>query len=70
MILLVIRKGQTDHPSITEVMILVDFDVHDEMKNKFLKFTDSYDSWTNMKIKSYLIDILSDRQLYLHLLLL
>ena len=55
MILLVIRKGQTDHPSMTKVMRvhsncsfesklkLVDFDIHDE----FLKFTDSYDAWMN-----------------------
>jgi hypothetical protein len=26
---------------------LVDFDIHDEMKDKFLKFTDSYDAWIN-----------------------
>ena len=26
---------------------LVDFDIHDEMKDKFLKFTDSYDAWMN-----------------------
>jgi methylglyoxal synthase len=26
---------------------LVDFDIHDEMKDKLLKFTDSYDAWMN-----------------------
>jgi len=26
---------------------LVDFDIHDEMKDKFFTFTDSYDAWMN-----------------------
>ena len=36
-----------DNDDMDDTLKLVDFDIHDEMKDKFLKFTDSYDAWMN-----------------------
>lgn len=40
-------ESDDEHCSFESKLKLVDFDIHDEMKDKFLKFTDSYDAWMN-----------------------
>jgi hypothetical protein len=41
------RSDESDDEqcSFESKLKLVDFDIHDEIKDKFLKFTDSYDAW-------------------------
>ena len=38
-------ESDDEHCSFESKLKLVDFDIHDKMKDKFLKFTDSYDAW-------------------------
>ena len=40
-------ESDDEHCSFESKLKLVDFDIHDEMKDKFFKFTDSYDAWMN-----------------------
>ena len=40
-------ESDDENCSFESKLKLVDFDIHDEMKDKFLKFTDSYDAWMN-----------------------
>jgi hypothetical protein len=40
-------ESDDEHCSFESKMKLVDFDIHDEMKDKFSKFTYSYDAWMN-----------------------
>ena len=53
------HASDDDNDDMDDTLKLVDFDVHDEMKYKFLKFTDSYDAW--MKRHKYEDQKLSDR---------
>ena len=52
-------ESDDEHCSFESKLKLVDFDIHDEMKDKFLKFTDSYDAWMNQH--EYEDQKLSDR---------
>ena len=40
-------ESDDEHCSFESKLKLVDYDIHDEMKDKFLKFTDSCDAWMN-----------------------
>jgi hypothetical protein len=52
-------ESDDEHCSFESKLKLVDFDIHDEMKDKFLNFTDSYDAWMNQQ--EYEDQKLSDR---------